>query len=224
MELHPPFTDSEGLLRFIRGTRARKKDIMIGNEGREGTGKSTTAMNIARQIDPDFDIRENQIKDVDHLLQVLLECRMEQLFVLDESVNIFHNHDWNTVESKGLTKILRQMRIMRSCWILNQPDFDGLHPYVRNERIPIRIYHPPCYDADGLGNGPSQVYFKHEWFNWQQQEVTRRWQLVIDELHVPGLDGDKDWEQYEQDKIDNFKAVVKQVLKLRESKLKKAKK
>lgn len=224
MEFKPPFTHGEGLIRFLKGTVARGKDIMLCNEGPEGSGKSTTGANIAKAVKPDFDMVEDTIKDLDHLLQVMGEAKMNQVYVLDESINIFHNQDWASWESKMLSKVIRQMRIMRSMWILNQPDYDGLHAYVRENRIPIRIFHPPVYDADGMSNGPSQVYFKHRWFSFKEQMVVSRWQCVIEELHVPCLDETKNWKEYEQDKIQNFVRLIEQIQARRQADQQKARK
>lgn len=215
MDWIPPFTSADGMVRFINGTRARKKDLMIGNEGPEGSGKSTTSGNLAKALKPDFDMRRDTIKDMDHLFQVLHECKMGQVYVLDEAVNIFHNQDWATWEAKGLSKVIRQMRIMKSVWILNIPDYEGLHPYIRDRRIPLRIYHPPVYDEDGMGNGPSQVFWKHQFFSFKEQRVVAYWQCVIDEFHVPKLDALPEWLGYEQDKVDNFRGLITDLMKRR---------
>jgi hypothetical protein len=209
----PPFSTGTGLIRFIEGTLARKKDMWIANEGGEGTGKSTTSGNIAKVLKPGFSMRRDSIKDLDHLLQVLHDCVQGQLYVLDEAVNIFHNQDWAKWESKELSKIIRQMRIMKSVWILNQPDFDGMHPYVRNVRIPIRIYHPDEYedewsDNPGMTNGPPMVLWRQRYFSFKEQRVVYRWNRAIDELHVDKLDDEPEWEGYEEDKIQNFKVLV----------------
>lgn len=216
MDFAAPFRDGDGLLRFARGTVAKGKDLMICNEGREGSGKSTTGANIAKGLNPDFNMKRDSIKNLDHLLDVLHNAEEGQLYFLDESINIFHNQDWATWEAKMLSKVIRQMRIMKSVWILNQPDFAGLHPYVRENRIPIRIYHPPVYGSDGMGNGPSQVLWKHEWLDWRSGEVRHRWECVIDELEVPCLDDDPAWQGYESDKRQNFRDVVASIQARRE--------
>ena len=208
MDFTPPFNTGAGMVRFIRGTLERKKDIMIACEGGEGTGKSTTSGNLAKAVMPDFNMRRDSIKDLDHLLEVLHEARKRQLYVLDEAVNVFHNQDWATWEAKDLSKLIRQMRIMESVWICNIPDFEGLHPYVRGNRIQMRIYHPQVFDAEGMGNGPSQVLWKHRyWSNKEQREVTR-WSKIIDEFHVTKLDALPEWQGYEQDKVTNFRGLV----------------
>ena len=214
---HAPFSSPQGMVRFIKGTMARGKDLMMGIEGQPGTGKSTTGSVIAKNIKPGFNMQRDSIKDFDHLLQSLYECRSGELYVVDEAVNIFYNQDWASWEAKGLSKIIRQMRIMHGCWILNQPDFDGLHPYVRESRIPLRIYHPPVYDSGGMSNGPSQVYWKNEYFSWEEQRVVKRWQCVIQEFSVPCMDGDAAWAGYEDDKVANFRRLVDDLRKRRAS-------
>lgn len=131
-------------------------------------------------------------------------------------MNIFHNQEWATWESKALSRLIRQMRIMRSIWILNQPDFDGLHPYVRENRVPMRIIHPHVWDEDGLTNGPPQVFWKFQWFDYKQQAITRRWSCIIDELHVQSMDAAPDWSGYEDDKVQNFKRLVEELAGRRE--------
>lgn len=208
MDFTPPFSTGDGMVRFIRGTLRLKKDTMIACEGGEGTGKSTTAGNLAKAVKPDFNMRRDIIKDIDHLLEVLFEAKKRQLYVLDEAVNIFHNQDWATWEAKGLSKLLRQMRVMESVWICNIPDFEGLHPYVRHNRIQMRLYHPPVFTPDGMTNGPSQVLWKHRyWSNKEQREVTR-WNQIIEEFHVPSLDSLPEWQGYEEDKVVNFRNLV----------------
>lgn len=217
MDFTPPFDTGAGMVRFIRGTMQRKKDMMIACEGGEGTGKSTTAGNLAKAIQPGFNMRRDIIKDLDHLFEVLYAAESRKLYVLDEAVNIFHNQDWATWEAKGLSKILRQMRIMESVWICNIPDFEGLHPYVRGNRIQMRLYHRPVFDADGMGNGPSQVLWKHRyWSNKEQREVTR-WSQIIEEFNVPKLDALPEWVGYEQDKVTNFRGLVKDMMARRET-------
>lgn len=211
-----PFNDGRGLVRFIRGNMARGKDTMIVSEGPEGSGKSTTTDNIVRQLKPDFDLQRDPIMTKKQLLEVLLVAKKGQIYVLDEAINILHNQDWATYDAKTLTKIFRQMRTMRSTWFLNVPDFTGLHPYVRDYRTRIRLYHPPVYDEDGMSNGPSQVLWKTERFDFKEQGVTHRWQYQFD-LTVPCLDLDPQWKGYEQRKDDNFRDLILDMMKRSEA-------
>lgn len=207
-----PFNDGQGLIRFIRGNTRRGKDTMIVSEGPEGSGKSTTTDNLVLQLDHAFNLQADPIMNMSQLLDVLLEARKGRIYVLDEAINIFHNQDWATWEAKALSKVIRQMRTMRSTWFLNVPDFAGLHPYVRDYRTRIRLYHPPVYDEDGMGNGPSQVLWKTERFGFKEQEVTSRWQYLFD-LEVPSLDNHPQWKGYETRKDDNFRELIEDMMR-----------
>ena len=140
MEVETPFNDYPSMLRFFRGNIKRKRDNWIGIEGPEGAGKTTIGMNLALDLKEDFDVQRDAIFTVAQLLDVLGEARKGELYFLDEAANIFYNRDWSTWEAKSLTKIGRQMPIMRSTWIVIMPDFDGLDPYIREKRIRTRIY------------------------------------------------------------------------------------
>lgn len=220
--LYPaPFQDGPGILRFLQGTMRRKRDFMVCSEGPEGAGKSTTTGNLCRALNPDFNVVQDTIMDLDHLLQVLAEGRRDWVYDLDEAINIFHNQDWATWEAKHLSRIIRQMRIMRCVWVLNVPDFEGLHPYLRDYRIRLRLYHQPVYDADGMGNEPPHVLWKSEWFSYKQQRVVHRWSDLF-ELEVDSLDDDPDWKGYEDKKEANFHRLVDEMRKRRVLELAKA--
>jgi hypothetical protein len=207
MDYEVPFSDYATMLRFMRGNLARKRDNWVGIEGPEGAGKTTIGMNLALDLKPDFNVSRDAIFNVSQLLDVLAEGRKGELYFLDEAANIFYNRDWSTWESKELTKLGRQMRIMRSTWVVIMPDFDGLDPYIREKRIRSRIYQPPYYDSDGMTNGPSKVLWKTERFDYSEQRVAHRWVDVFD-LEVHELDGHPEWTAYEARKESNFNGLV----------------
>jgi len=204
----PPITTGMELVDLAVGQVRRGKDLMMANTGGEGTGKSTTCKNIVRVLEKRLGVKSVTIFNFEQLLEVFGQCKSGQIYELDEAINIFHNQDWATWEAKALTKIIRQMRIMKSIWILNVPDFKGLHPYLRDYRIPIQLYHEPLWEKDGLGNGPAKILVKSERFGYKSQEVDTRWQDVGD-FHSHCMDDDPEWEAYEESKVDNFKGLVK---------------
>jgi hypothetical protein len=210
----PPFQDGRGLVRFLKGNTLRGKDTVVVSEGGEGSGKSTTTDNIVLALDPDFDLDRDPIMTMDQLLEALHVGKKRRIYVLDEAVNIFHNQDWATWEAKSLSKIMRQMRTMESTWFLNLPDFQGLHPYVRDYRTRIRFYHPPVFDADGMSNGPSQVLWRTERFDFKEQRVIPRWQYLFD-LEVNSLDHHPQWKGYQRRKDDNFHSLVAAMIQRR---------
>lgn len=211
-----PFDDYQGLIRFLRGNMNRRKDNFLVSEGPEGSGKSTTTGNLcidlAQSQGRSFDVERDTIFTLDQLLEVLASGEKGRVYDLDEAINIFHNQDWSTWEAKALSKIIRQMRIMASTWICNVPDFEGLHPYLRDYRTRIRLYHEPVWSEDGLGNGPSKLLWRQERFGYDEQRVVHRWQDVGD-IQVPSLDHDPKWLPYEGKKEANFNRLVRDMKK-----------
>lgn len=206
-----PFSDAAGMVRFFRGNMARRKDAIFCSEGPEGAGKSTTTGQIVRRLDPSYDLEADSIFTLGHLLDVLEDARKGQIHNVDEAINIFHNQDWATWQAKALSKIIRQMRIMRSTWALNVPDFEGLHPYLRDYRIRFRLYHRPVFDADGMGNGPAQPLWKMERFDYKERRVVTWWHDLGFDLKVDSLDSDPKHQAYERKKEENFIRMVREL-------------
>lgn len=212
--LQVPFSDWPTQKRFMLGTLRAGRDMWLGFEGPEGSGKTTNAANIALDLAPGFDLPTQAIFTVDHLLETLAEGKKRQVYFLDEAANIFYNRDWNTWESKELTRIGRQMRIMESVWLVIMPDLDSLDPYLREERLLVRCYQPPYYTSDGISNGPAKMMFRTERFDYKEQRRVKRWHDVYDYECQP-LDDDPGWQPYAQRKEANFGELVKRARKRR---------
>lgn len=203
-----PFTDWPSQRRFILGSLRRGRDCWLGFEGPEGSGKTTNAANVTQDLQPEFDLEADAIFNVDHLLEALDRGKKRQVYFLDEAANIFYNRDWNTWESKELTRIGRQMRIMESVWCVIMPDLDSLDPYLREERLLMRCYQPPYYDSDGISNGPSKMMFRTERFDYKEQRRVKRWVDVYD-FEANELEATRSGSGYNQRKEDNFKQLVR---------------
>lgn len=207
-----PFSDPAGMIRFLKGNVRRRKDWLTVSHGPEGSGKSTTTGQVIRRLDPSFDMHDDTIFDTRHLLDEMVDARKGQVRNIDEAINIFHNQDWATWKAKALSKIIRQMRIMRSTWFLNVPDYEGLHPYLRDYRVRLRYYHRPVFDADGMGNHDPIVLWKDERFDYKEQRVTDRWVDLEMEMQIDSLDDDPRHAEYEQKKEDNFIQLVQDMI------------
>lgn len=206
-----PFQESEGMIRFLRNnSTVRNKDWWFFCEGPEGSGKSTTKDQIMARVDP-RQSREDAIMDIKHLMDVFEDFRKNQFYNIDEGIIIFHNQDWATWQAKLVSKIIRIMRIMRSTWGIAGPDFEGMHPYLRDFRIRQRFYHRPVFDEDGMGNGPPMPLWKDEWFDFKQQRRTTRWKDLEFDLQIePFEEEDPVTKAYEGRKEQLFKDLVKE--------------
>lgn len=206
MDYNAPFHDYPTHIRFLKGNMKRGHDNFVVCHGPEGAGKSTDLLNIAIDLDPDFDIRKNVIRSMPDLLRLIVrradqdpkESAQEVVYI-DEGGDIFLNRDWNTVESKEGTKIVRKVRILQGTWLVNIPDFEGLDPWIREHRCWQRIYQPADFDADGYVHTPGKVLWRTERFDYNEQRVVHRWTDVYD-YDAPSLDGHPMWRGYEADK------------------------
>lgn len=221
-----PFTDYTGHRRFLIGNMARGRDNFLVFEGPEGVGKSTGAGNLARDLNPNFSLRYDIIRNTDDLLDRILKESAEDLELraqgidprtspqvqrrvrmADEAADIFLNRDWSTVESKELLKIGRKTRILRGTWICNTPDLDNLDPWIRNSRVRTRFFYNPFFDSDGMATGPAQVLWKTERFDYAEQRRVVYWTDIYDYV-CPSLDKDPEWFSYETDKVHDIQAHV----------------
>lgn len=203
-----PFSDAQGMIRFLRGNVRRGKDNIAISEGPTGSGKSTTSGQVARRLDPTYDPVADAIFDLGHLLDVLEDARPERVVKIDEGINIFHNQDWSTWQAKALTRILRQMRVIKSTWLIDVQDFAGLHPYLRDYGSQLRWFHQPWFDSDGMGNGPPMTLWRRLWFDYKANVVSTRWQDLEFDLLIDSLDNEPFFEEYHQKKLDNYHRLI----------------
>lgn len=218
-----PFHDWDSQIRFLRGNLNRGRDNFLVIHGPEGHRKSTTGMNYALTLNPNFNPDTDIIWDTEGLLN-LIEREVanprpaqERVWFVDEGANLFYNREWATVENRGATKIQRKSRIVGGTWIVCLPDFEALDIYLREHRVFQRVYCPPYFDGDGATIGPSKVFWRSEWFSLKEGRVMHHWKYVYP-LAVKRMDGNPAWERYERTKVAD---VMDEVSKLRSAMKKK---
>lgn len=218
MEGACPFEDYPTHIRFLRGNMNRGHDNFVVFHGPEGAGKTTDAMNFALDLNPDFDIRRDVIRSHEQMLRLVIrradqnpKDSANEVVLVDEGADLFLNRDWNTIENKEGTKVLRKARILRGTWLVNIPDFEGLDPWIREHRCWQRIYQPSDFDADGYVHTEGKVLWRTERFDYNEQRVMHRWTDVYD-LDCPSLDLHPKWLGYEADKRGDLKAHAERLL------------
>lgn len=211
-----PFHDWQSQVRFLRGNLERGRDNFIAIHGPEGHRKSTTGMNYATTLKPTFDPDRDVIWDTRSLLDLIKrEVKspsppVERVWYVDEGANLFFNRDWQSIENKGATKLIRKTRVIGGTWITCLPDFEALDLYLREHRVTTRVYCPPYYDAGGASVGPASVYWRQERFDPEQQRVVHWWKYVYP-LAVKRLDGTPAWDRYNQRKVEDIMDEVRSV-------------
>ena len=134
-------------------------DHFIVNSGREGFGKSTLAMNEACWIDPEFDLKNGVIYEVDRYVDIMLERLKEvkeaelkgekvnwRVLVLDEGTELL-SKDSTTSLAKDFQKVMLIQRVLKFCIIINIPNFFMLTSDIRLHRVRTLI------DLNDKGSG-----------------------------------------------------------------------
>lgn len=78
-------------------------DNVIVVFGREGSGKSTFAIELAKKLNPDFNLETDYIYTYEEMVQAITDPDMSDIgrvFLLDETSSIMNNRDAMTTSSK----------------------------------------------------------------------------------------------------------------------------
>lgn len=120
-------------------------DNIIVVFGREGSGKSTYAIQLAMALDPNFDLETDYIYTYEEMVQAITDpdkSDIGRVFLLDETSSIMNNRDAMTTSSKNMVELLEMMRSRGWTLIMCIPSPDRLDKYLRDFRIRymIRVY------------------------------------------------------------------------------------
>lgn len=107
--------------------------------GKEGTGKSTLAIQMACMIDPNFKLTNICFKMYDFLEQ-LKEAKPGSTFILDEGNMFLLSREAFSSDNIFMVKLFAIMRQKNLCIIICVPNFFTLDSYVRDHRVDTLVY------------------------------------------------------------------------------------
>lgn len=134
--LYSDITDR--LVEDCHSNLANEYDNVIVVEGREGTGKSTLAVYLAKKINPDFNLEDDYIYSYEEMIDAVTDDEKDdrgRVFLLDETSSIMNNRDAMTASSKNMVELLEMMRSRGWTLIMCIPSADRLDKYLRDFRI-----------------------------------------------------------------------------------------
>lgn len=140
-----------------------KADAFLTLSGREGTGKTSLAIQILRSLEKDFSLRRQLIPNPTYqkVIRKVVELEKGAGIIIDELDKILNKKDWNTRGSRFLLKVFRMMRKKRKLLIGCMPNFWELNSDLRNSRVLLRV-HIVYFEKEGkFGRG---LGFVHEPF------------------------------------------------------------
>ncbi|MDY6985454.1 MAG: helix-turn-helix domain-containing protein [Candidatus Thermoplasmatota archaeon] len=179
-----------------------------------GSGKSNNTLQMATDLDPDFDIEENLFFDAKSFVEELKKVKKGQALIWDEAgVGGGHAREWRSETNKKLTEVMRLVRMKQPFVFFVAPSPSLLDLNVRvlcgieldcfgvnqKERKSWAVCRALRWEQDEWGR-----WFKRESLPKQIQEDHR----LIDVMAVQFSDMRRDekkakiWKRYEERKVE----------------------
>ena len=121
------------------------RDFIIAITGPTGEGKSTLAIQIAKNIDKRFDFQRNVAfsrKDFMDSIKANTPSSLPEysVIVADEAINLLFSRQSMAGQQIELIKLLDMCRDRHLCLILCMPNFWSLDKHVRDNRVKAWVY------------------------------------------------------------------------------------
>lgn len=208
---------------LIKRTKVDHYQNVIIVEGRTGSGKSTLAVQLAKMIDPRFDLSQDYIYDTADLLKKLERVENEGISkvcpvsLFDEGTVILNSKSSLAKENKNLMVLLQTMRSLNWTTIICVPLLRNLDKDIREQMVDYLIKCPEkpliarSYDENGkevkfTSRGFFEVYLpKFPKFSTNTNHMY--WQLIG--AGVYGALDDKTDREYQAIKLKHQLAFIK---------------
>ena len=132
------------IAKIIKAINDQNYHSIIAITGKVGTGKSTLALEIAKQIsilnNNHFCITKNVIYTREDFYKKVIEAKQNEAIVSDESMNLFYKREFADKEQKGLLKLLDMIRYKNLTIILCVPNFWALDTHVLNTQVRFWVH------------------------------------------------------------------------------------
>lgn len=150
-----PIIDSE-LVRIKKQVIKKDKDFVVVIDGEEGSGKSVLAQQVAKRLDPNFNI-DNICFNADQFIERLKNAPKYSCIVLDEAYNAASSRGSLTEVNRSMVAVATEMRQRNLFVIIVLPSFFDLDKYFALWRCKslIHVY----FDRDG-GRGRFVIFPK----------------------------------------------------------------
>jgi hypothetical protein len=149
--------------------------------GGTGSGKSYTALTIARMINSNFDVSKHVVFRVESFMELLNSGTIKRgdVIVWDEAGVGIPAREWYTISNKAINYVLQTFRHLNLCVIFTTPSFDYVdkqtrllfHVYIetvvidfKNQRVVVKVMENQFNPAMG------KEYKKYMWSDGVKME------------------------------------------------------
>lgn len=162
------------IIKWKNRINRRNRNLLIIICGATGSGKSYTALTIAKLINPKFSVSNNVVFDVEHFMDLLntKKLRKGDVIVWDEAGVGIPAREWYSISNKAINYVLQTFRHLNLCVIFTTPSFDYVdkqtrllfHVYIETVRIDYKKKKVSCKVMENQFN-PSmgKEYKKYYW-------------------------------------------------------------
>jgi DNA-binding ferritin-like protein (Dps family) len=136
---------------IIKNNLTKVKQLLVEKDydwlmavcGLEGSGKSTCALQLCYEIDPDMFKRKTSIvTDLAGLKDAYRQAKKGDAILIDEGAQLFYNRNAMTKDVKEALQLLRGLRGLNLFVVVCMPDFKSLDPYIREHRLNAMVFIP----------------------------------------------------------------------------------
>ena len=133
----------EKMAAYVRRRAANKRQTVIVITGRTGTGKSTCAIQLARLIDPEWELETGYIYGANDLRNLLRDGRRKRsINLFDEGSVAFNSLNVRNRDDRDMVVLLDTLRSWEMTTIICIPSFYDLNKRIRDHLIDMWIQCP----------------------------------------------------------------------------------
>lgn len=179
--------------------------------GATGTGKSYSALTIAKLINPKFDVNKHVVFDVESFMKLLnsKKVRRGDVIVWDEAGVGIPAREWYSISNKAINYVLQTFRHLNLCVIFTTPSFDYVdkqtrllfHVYIETVKIDRKNKRVICKVMENQFNpAMGKEYKKYFWVNGKKMERFN--------IGKPTKTMQKNYEQLKKDFSEDLRKTV----------------
>ena len=148
----------EKMASLVRRRANNKRQTVIVITGRTGTGKSTCGIQLARLIDPEWDIEESYVYGANDLRELLKAGKgRRSINLFDEGSVSFNSLKSNARDDRDMVVLLDILRSWEMTTIICIPSFYDLNKRVREHLVDFWIQ---CPERPLIKGKPARGYFE----------------------------------------------------------------
>lgn len=143
-EIRPIVADGLKILaRRLKWRAAHNFQNVIEVNGGTGSGKSTACIDLAYEMEPDWNLEENYVYTVGDLKNKIKNWKTASPITLfDEGSVVLNSLDTMSKSSKDLVMLFDTMRVLRWTSLIAIPDHNTLNKRIRDFHIDYRLICP----------------------------------------------------------------------------------